>query len=145
MKKTPIYPQSAVIPYRVEDGRVDVLLVTSVRNRHWVVPKGLIEPGLDSVSSAAKEAEEEAGIRGTIDPNPLGTYEYKKWGGTCQVEVFAMYVEEMMEDWPEAEFRTREWFGVEQASEKADKKGLRKLIALLPVRVLGAGKTDLTP
>ena len=58
------------------------LLVTSRKGTRRVLPKGVVEPDLSPAASAAKEALEEAGICGPIDHEPLGTYQYRKWGGT---------------------------------------------------------------
>ena len=49
-------PQSGVIPYRVREGQVEVLVITSSDGLRWVVPKGLVEPGMTAADSAAKEA-----------------------------------------------------------------------------------------
>jgi 8-oxo-dGTP pyrophosphatase MutT (NUDIX family) len=102
-----MYRQSAVIPYRRGPSGLEVLLVTSRKGTRWVLPKGVVEPDLSPAASAAKEALEEAGVRGAIDDEPLGTYQYWKWGGTCTVQVFAMEVEEEVAHWPEASTRRR--------------------------------------
>lgn len=122
------YRQSGVIPYRRGDDGVEVLLVTSRKQRRWVIPKGIIEEGMTAAESAIKEAEEEAGIRGRALPGPVGIYEYPKWGGTCRVEVFAMPVEQELPAWPE-DFRAREWLSVEEAMARVTEPGLRRLIA----------------
>ena len=102
-----IYRQSAVLPYRREADDVQVLLVTSRKGKRWVLPKGIVEPGLTAAESAAKEAREEAGVQGTVTKDSLGKYRYKKWGGTCRVEVYPMEVTGEVNDWPESETRKR--------------------------------------
>jgi phosphohistidine phosphatase len=67
-----MYRQSAVIPYRRGPSGLEVLLVTSRKGTRWVLPKGVVEPDLSPAASAAKEALEEAGVRGPIDDEPLG-------------------------------------------------------------------------
>jgi 8-oxo-dGTP pyrophosphatase MutT (NUDIX family) len=119
--------QSAVIPYRRGPSGLDVLLVTSRKGTRWVLPKGVVEPDLTPAASAAKEALEEAGVRGAIDDEPLGTYQYRKWGGICTVEVFAMEVEEEVADWPEASTRRRAWLTVDDARRRVDEAGLRQI------------------
>ena len=96
-----MYRQSAVIPYRRVPSGLEVLLVTLRKGTRWVLPKGVVEPDLSPAASAAKETMEEAVVRGAIDDEPLGTYQYRKWGGTCTVQVFAMEAEEEVADWPE--------------------------------------------
>ena len=67
------YRQSAVIPYRLREGRVEILLITSRKGKRWVVPKGILEPELTPAESAAKEAREEAGVSGRISAAPVAT------------------------------------------------------------------------
>ncbi|MDX8409061.1 MAG: NUDIX domain-containing protein [Mariprofundales bacterium] len=108
------YRQSSVIPYRRATHGLEVLLVRSSKNHHWVVPKGIHEPGMSAQASAAKEALEEAGVRGRVDPQPLGSYDYEKWGNCCRVEVFAMEVTELLaaDLWSESH-RGRQWVAME--------------------------------
>jgi len=129
MGKVPdwMYRQSAVIPYRQGANGPEVLLVTSRKGKRWVLPKGVVEPELPPAVSAEKEALEEAGVRGAIDDQPLGTYQYRKWGGTCTVEVFAMAVEEEAPDWLEAATRKREWLTFDEARKRVDEEGLRQI------------------
>jgi phosphohistidine phosphatase len=123
------YNQSAVIPYRhSEGGAVEVLLVTSRRRKRWVIPKGVIDPGLSASESALKEAYEEAGVSGNISPEPLGEYRYEKWSGTCIVKVFLLEVKTILETWPEAETRARRWMPVSEAARSVEEAQLGKLI-----------------
>ncbi|HZD53805.1 MAG TPA: NUDIX hydrolase [Woeseiaceae bacterium] len=122
-----MYRQSAVIPYRRGPSGLEVLLVTSRKGTRWVSPKGVVEPDLSPAASAAKEALEEAGVRGPIDDEPLGTYQYRKWGGTCTVEVFAMEVEEEEADWPEAGMRRRAWLSFDEARRRIDEARLKQI------------------
>jgi phosphohistidine phosphatase len=122
-----LIPQSGVIPYREGARSVEVLVISSSDGRRWVVPKGLVEPDLTPAESAAKEAWEEAGIRGEVTQPALGEYTYRKWGGTCVVEVFLMRVTEERDAWPE-DHRLREWVSIEEAARRVSADGLRELI-----------------
>jgi len=122
------YLQSGVIPYRRIDGRLQVLLISSRASRHWVIPKGVIELGMDADESAAKEAFEEAGIGGAVHTEAFGKYTYAKWGGTCEVEVFPMEVDTLLDEWPEKHFRRREWHEIGQAIEIVREEGLKDLL-----------------
>ena len=126
------YRQSGVIPYRLRQGGVEVLLITSRGQRRWVIPKGIVEPGWSPVDSAAREAWEEAGLRGRLRPQAAGTFAYPKWGGECRVEVFLLQVEREDEDWPEAALRRRQWLSVEEAAGRVDEPQLRRLLEQLP-------------
>ena len=57
-----IYRQSGAVPFRIRDGAIEVLLITSQTSGHWIIPKGIVEPELSSAASAAQEAYEEAGV-----------------------------------------------------------------------------------
>ena len=128
-----IYNQSGVVPFRLEKGKVQILLVTSRSRKRWVIPKGIIEPDLSPQESAQKEAYEEAGVSGKICGEAVGTYTYNKWGGTCTVKVFLLEVEKTLEDWPESYFRTREWMSVEEAVKRVDEAELKEIIRDLSV------------
>lgn len=127
-----IFPQSAVIPFRVHEGNLEVLLITARGGNRWIVPKGLIENGMSAMESAAQEAYEEAGIRGKVFDHSVGEYEYEKWDGTCRVQIFLMHVQKVSDKWPEDDFRTRKWVSPESASETVNEPALKKLLADLP-------------
>jgi len=134
--KTPypawIYRQSAVVPYRWKNGKLEVLIISSSGGKRWVVPKGIVEPGLSPAASAAAEAGEEAGVEGDVGITPLGRYRYRKWGGTCEVEVYPMLVRQELAEWPESSVRRRRWLPVDEAAKEIDREKLRALIAALP-------------
>lgn len=130
--KRHIIEQSAVIPYRVTPDGIKILLITSSRRRRWIVPKGVIEVGLTAAASAAKEAYEEAGIRGEVSRAPIGRYEYPKWGGTCVVSVFLLDVQTILEAWPEASIRQRRWLPVDAAASAVEEPELRAMILAVP-------------
>ena len=130
-----IYRQSAVLPFRRDDGDLRVLLITSRGGRRWVLPKGIVEPGMTAPVSAAKEAREEAGIEGAVSDRALGSYSQDKWGGTCRIEVFPMRVTSEHDHWPEAAIRRREWLPVKAAAKRVEDKKLRKILKKLPERL----------
>ncbi len=126
--------QSGVIPYRIENGEIEVMLITSSTGKRWVIPKGLIEPDMTPQDSAAKEAWEEAGLLGKVFPDLLGTYEYQKSGYTCQVEVFLLEVQAVLEIWPEASKRKRQWVSIPKAIKRVNEQELKQILADLPNR-----------
>ena len=123
----PVFRQSAVIPFRKSDGKTEILLIRNRSNRRWIIPKGIIEPGLTAQESAAQEALEEAGVTGTVMAQKVGEYQYNKWGGICQVQVFLMRVETILDDWLESQ-RQRKWFSPQLAAENLHEAELRKMI-----------------
>jgi len=127
-----IYRQSAVLPYRQGPDGLEVLLVTSRKGSRWVLPKGIVEPGLTAPQSAAKEAREEAGVEGQVGAESLGSYRYRKWGGTCEVEVFPMAVRVVKDAWPEMQTRRREWMTLCEASKRVNETKLKEIVRRLP-------------
>lgn len=126
------YTQSSVIPYRIENGRLLILVIRSSKNKHWVVPKGIAEPGLSHQASAAKEALEEAGVKGNVTEASQGHYEYEKWGATCSVNVYAMEVTSQLpeHEWEERH-RARQWVDADQACTLLKQKALVPMIQAL--------------
>jgi phosphohistidine phosphatase len=125
-----------VIPYRLRDGRPEILIVSSSQRKHWVVPKGIKDPGLTAQDSAAKEAWEEAGVEGQVAEEALGSYQYEKWGATCTVEVFPMVVTRTIpEDEWEERHRGREWVTPEVAQRRLRQAELKPLVAALVSRL----------
>jgi 8-oxo-dGTP pyrophosphatase MutT (NUDIX family) len=94
--------QSAVIPYRFREGKLEILLITSRNNKRWIIPKGIIDPGMTPQQAALQEALEEAGVKGKVFDDLMGTYTYEKWGGICRVQIFLLEVESIYIDWLEA-------------------------------------------
>ena len=121
------YQQSAVLPFRLDLGRLEILLITSRRRKRWVLPKGVVELDLTPAESAAKEAMEEAGIEGVVAAKPIGEYSYEKWGGTCTVEVFPMAVQNTYDAWPE-NYRERHWLDPAEAAARVREPALQAMI-----------------
>jgi 8-oxo-dGTP pyrophosphatase MutT (NUDIX family) len=91
-----------------------VLLVQTLRLRAWVIPKGWPVDGLSLQQSAAQEAWEEAGVRGGVQPDPIGQFHYtkvKKSGLPVHVraQVYRLNVTEQADIYPEAHRRARIW------------------------------------
>ncbi len=122
--------QSGVIPYRRVERQWRVLLVSSRSGRRWVAPKGAIERGMTPWDSAAKEALEEAGVRGRVAPQALGDYQYRKLRKLHVVRMFPLLVTEILEEWDE-DFRQRLWLPPEEASDKIEEPELGALILAL--------------
>ncbi len=121
-------PQAAAIPFRIRKGKLEVLLITSRSSGRWIVPKGMIDPGFTAAEAAQQEAFEEAGVKGPIE-EALGSFVYTKWARTCEVQVFSLRVEEVLDDWEEKDSRTRRWVPAEKAAEMVNQPDLAKLLS----------------
>lgn len=132
------YTQSSVIPWRRQAGQLEILIVGSSKRKHWVIPKGIQEPGLTPQASAAKEAMEEAGVEGVVADRALGHYDYEKWGATCTVSVYPMQVTRLIPDaqWQERH-RERRWVTPEQAAKQVREAALQPMIHDLAASLTG--------
>ncbi len=130
------YTQSSVIPYRISETGLEILITRSSKGKHWVVPKGIQEPGNSPQASAAKEAREEAGVIGDVGDESLGQYRYRKWGADCSVTVFPMRVTGWIADeaWKEAH-RGRQWVTLQQAQAQLKQVELIPMIEKLSSQV----------
>jgi 8-oxo-dGTP pyrophosphatase MutT (NUDIX family) len=98
-----------------------------------MIPKGWPMAGKSLSDSAAQEAFEEAGIKGKIDAQPIGTFRHVKQHllfGRLEVDILVhpMAVERELGDWPEKGERQRKWFGLDEAAERVDSEELRAMI-----------------
>lgn len=126
------YSQSSVIPYRIRDNAIEILCITSHKRKHWVLPKGINDPGLTPLESAAQEALEEAGVVGIVSKDAIGSYNYTKWNATCNVEVYPMVVTKVIPEQDRLEqHRKREWVSCEEAERRLQQKALKDMIRVL--------------
>lgn len=130
------YTQSSVIPYRVTGDEPEYLVIASSKAKHWVVPKGIQDPGQSAQASAAKEAREEAGAEGDVDDDCLGSYRYEKWGADCTVSVYPMRVSRLVPEsqWEERH-RGREWVSVDEAARRLKQRQLVPMLRELDRRL----------
>jgi len=129
------FNQSGVIPYRKKNNEIEVLLITSLKKKNWIIPKGFIEFNLTPFESAKKEAYEEAGVSGTNETVELGSFKMKKKSGLCIIKIYSMEVSEVLEDYPEKNQRKRKWFSVQEAAENVTIPEVSKLILGLNQKV----------
>lgn len=113
--------QVAALVWRPAPTGVDVLLVTSRETRRWVLPKGWPIDGRTDVEAAMQEAFEEAGVVTLPNERRIGSYQYDKVLNdgsllACTVDVFAMPMVRLLDQWPEASQRKRRWYGANAAA-----------------------------
>jgi 8-oxo-dGTP pyrophosphatase MutT (NUDIX family) len=125
--------QVGALCYRNGSKGVRILLITSRDTGRWVIPKGWPMHNRGDAEAAAREAFEEAGLRGDIGASSIGHYLYaKKLGRTrfipCLVRVFPMKVREMLRKYPESGQRRVKWFSAKKAARKVEEPELAALI-----------------
>lgn len=125
--------QYAALPWRISNGRVEVMLVTSRDTKRWIIPKGWPMKGRKPHIVAAIEAVQEAGLLGRMDKTKLGDFGYEKRlksGATvdCRVEVFSLRVQKQRKTWLEKKQRATRWFDCAIAADLVEEPELRDLI-----------------
>ena len=134
MLQRPRRLQVAALCHRTVDGQKQVLLITSRDTGRWILPKGWPIDGLDSPGAALQEAWEEAGVRkGRANARAIGTYDYDKrmpggWSIPVETLVFAVAVEALEDDFPEADERYRTWASPQEAAGMVDEPELKDIL-----------------
>lgn len=135
LKATPDYvEQAGAICYRRTKKGIEVLLIGSLRNGRWGIPKGDIEDGETSWQAAAREAFEESGARGECPSNEIGVFHYAKSTKPlpCRVRVHLMPIQSMEKDFPEKGKRALKWSTIKQAAELAWNPELQAVLRKVP-------------
>ena len=78
----------------------------------------MVNRGDTHEETALNEAWEEAGLKGRLIGEALGTFEYQKWDRDLVVAVFLMDVTEAYDDYEESHFRDRTWWSLTEAATK---------------------------
>lgn len=142
MFRRPPRQQYAALCYRVKKktSELEVLLLTSRDTGRWVIPKGWPMDGRTAYEVAAREAFEEAGVRGTVENEILGTYSYPKalkngLSVTCKVQVYALEVVNIAKNFKEKGERKTEWVSCDEAAKRVYEPELREILLLFKRRM----------
>src|SRR5579863_8660178 len=118
--------QVAAICYRRRGSAIDFLLVNTNGGNKWTFPKGSTAPNLSHSQAAEREAVEEAGALGTIEPRHFHLYLHSKgvfWqpGGVQEfvIKAFLMEIQQMRR--PDEPMRHPTWFSPEEAKRRLAK------------------------
>jgi 8-oxo-dGTP pyrophosphatase MutT (NUDIX family) len=126
------FKQFAALPYRTRDDDLEILLITTRKKRRWSVPKGWPIKRCTPHETAATEAYEEAGVRGTVSAIQIGKFKKrrlkKKQSVFCDVQIYPLKVKVQQGDWPEKHERSRIWVAPRKAAKLVKKPGLRRAI-----------------
>ena len=112
--------QVAAVCYRKRAGAIEFLLVNTNGGNKWTFPKGSTEPKLSHSQAAEREAFEEAGATGVIEPRHFHVYIHSKgvfWQprGVQEYVVKAFLMEVTRTERPMEGTRNPTWFSPEEA------------------------------
>ena len=137
--------QVAALVHRRSLSGLEVLLITSRGTGRWVLPKGWPQKGKSLARSALSEAREEAGVRGWLSSEPIGTFCYEKppedkspAQAFC-VDVFALQFVRQDERWPEQAVRDLEWVAPHEAAARVVEPDLKALLRRFAEEGPGSG------
>jgi len=126
--KPGVIQQAAAIAVRRRARSLQVCLIRRKDSGTWGIPKGVVDHGDTREETALNEAWEEAGLKGRLIGDAIGTYKYKKWDKTLRVAVYVMEVLDQADTWEEAGFRERRWTSFEKAVERLTRHPVRPLL-----------------
>ena len=140
-KKRQSRSQLAALCYRIVDGKMKFLLITSRRSRRWIIPKGWPEWGITPGECASKEAYEEAGVRGQVGRFPIGAFSYIKKHPRAKpipfvVMVYPLEVTKLCDSYPESTQRKRKWVGRKTAAQMVREPELQHIMRRFKPHVL---------
>jgi 8-oxo-dGTP pyrophosphatase MutT (NUDIX family) len=112
--------QVAAVCYRRHGASVEFLLVNTNGGGKWTFPKGDPAPGMSHSQAAEREALEEAGVCGHIEPRHFHVYIHSKgvfWRppGVQEFVIKAFLLEVEQADRPEEDMRNPTWFSPDEA------------------------------
>jgi 8-oxo-dGTP pyrophosphatase MutT (NUDIX family) len=118
--------QVAAICYRRRGSAVEFLLVNTNGGNKWTFPKGSTDPNLSHSQAAEREAAEEAGALGTIEPRHFHLYLHSKgvfWqaSGVQEFVVKAFLMEVRQVRRPDESNRKPTWVTPEEAKRRLAK------------------------
>lgn len=131
--EVPCRLQVAALPWRRTKRGIEIMLITSRGTNRWLLPKGWPEVDEELWDSAAREAHEEAGLKGVIASQEAGRYTYAKVMGAgddvrCEVLVYPLEVGGVADKWKEKGERKRKWVAPAKAAEMVAEADLATLI-----------------
>jgi len=133
-----VQQQAAAVPYRYENGKLRVMIVTSRRTGRWVFPKGSMGKAKEW-KAAQQEAYEETGVSGEVDRKPLGRYASLKVRGDdawmVDVALYPLKIEKFHKKFPEKAERKRKMVSVKRARKMLAQPEMGALVDALAKRV----------
>ena len=129
----PILESVGVLPFRWgAEGSLEVMMVTARADAsRWIFPKGKMHRFFSGARSAAKEAYEEAGIRGTPMPRVVVSDYVAKGAGFQLVHYYLFRIEEVLPHWPEERERERLLVSCGEAADRIASRSLRAALLQL--------------
>lgn len=132
----PDFVQVAALCLRDGAAGPEVLMISSLTTKRWILPKGWPMEGRTMAEAALQEAWEEAGVSGIVEPVAVGNFRYRKLvkGGipvTLRCDVYRVKVNALADLYPEQSRRQRQWLPLAEAAASIDEPELQALLQSL--------------
>ena len=108
MNKDDLPLRIIAVPWRVKNDALQLLLITSRTRGRWILPKGKLDDGMKPERMAEIESWEEAGVRGKADKRLLAEGVCDDLDGPFWFQAYALRIDKLESDWPEAHQRQRQ-------------------------------------
>ncbi len=111
----------AAVCYRLKDDEPEFLLVRT-RSGRWTFPKGGVDDDVTHAAAAAREAYEEAGVKGRIEHEPFHWYfhskreHFRSGRDVVTVQAHLCEVERLVD--PKEDHRNPTWFRADKARRR---------------------------
>jgi len=116
----------------MQNGDLEILLVTSRGKGNWILPKGKVKPGKTAALSAQEEVYEEAGAVGIVDQALVARFDLKApmagQDAREEMQIFSLEVETLALVWPEMFQRQRRWTSLRDALELVKNARIRRAL-----------------
>ncbi|MEL6435645.1 MAG: NUDIX hydrolase [Pseudomonadota bacterium] len=116
--------RAGAIPFRFTGSKftsVEVLLITSMTRKRWILPKGMVEADEPHTKTAIREALEEAGVKGKLITDfPMTVLIERQFEDGFEhvpVTFFPMLAKSTSKKWQEMGARERRWAGLREARQ----------------------------
>ncbi len=131
--KSDVRTQFAALCFRIDKGKMKILLITSRGTGRWIIPRGWPMDNKTPSEAALTEAWEEAGVKGKSYQVSLGLYSYTRDIGDekqvpCVAMVYPVRVETLSDEFPEAGQRKRKWVSPKKAAQEVSEPELANII-----------------
>jgi len=129
--------EHAALPWRMSgDGTLEVLLLRPRQDGSWRIPAARCSGTRTGIQSADRAAFHDAGVTGTVGPEPIGRYvalRHQAGDGrkAVDVTVHGLNVWGSLVGWPNDVKVTRRWMPPAEAAVAVEDPGLRHLFRSL--------------